>query len=184
MPCSATAERDGSHLSYSEIHTGGIWSSEKTRPDRSFLPSGLRNGSFQQVPKTVPSSATAERAGTPVSFLLIRNASVWPSQQRGTDQPSIPRPTAAGSEPLKSMSTNRRAPKFQGKAATRVLTGHAYDSLPPLLRAISKPLVKEHKCYQVELRKPHGRCAANPAPRQHHKHRNAIDAISSSHMGA
>ena len=99
VQCSATLERDGSHISFSQIHTGAIWSSEKTRPDRSCIPSGLRNGSFQQVPKTVPSSATAERAGTPVSFLLIRNAGVWPSQQTGTDQACSPLPTAAGSEP-------------------------------------------------------------------------------------
>ena len=100
--------------------------------------------SFQQVPKPVTSCATADRAGTPVSFSLTHKAVDWSSEQMGLDEPCIPRPTTAGSEPLTSMSTNRRAPTIRGKAVSRVLSGAAYDRLPPLQRAIRKP-VKEQK---------------------------------------
>ena len=58
-----------------------------------------------------------------------------------------------------------RAPMIRGKAATRVLNGDAYDSLPHLQRAILKPL-KEQKCYRVELGKRDRSCPASPPPRQ------------------
>ena len=104
----------------------------------------------------------------------------------GIDGPCIPCPTIAGSEPLPSLSTNRRAPMIRGKAATRVQRGAAYESLPPLQRAIRKRLT-EHKCYRVELGKPQGSCPASPPPRQHHWQRNGIDGtdmISPSQIGS
>ena len=134
--------------------------------------------------KAVPSTANVERAGTPVSFSMTQKAVDWSSEHTMIEQPCIHRPTVVGREPLPSMSKTRRAPTIQRNAATQVLRGAAYDSLPALQRAISKPLVKEHKCYQVELRKPDGRCPASPPPRQHQKQRNAIEAISGRHTGA
>ena len=103
--------------------------------------------SFQQVPKPVPSCATAEGSGTPVSS-FTHKAVDWSSEHTGLDEPCIPRPTTAGIEPLTSMSTNWPAPTIRGKAVTQVLSGAAYDSLPPLQRAIRKPL-KEQKCCRV-----------------------------------
>ena len=83
--------------------------------------------SFQQGPKPVTSCASADRAGTPVSFSLTHKAIDWSTEHTGLDEPCIPRPSTPGMEPLTRMTTNRRAPTIRGKAVSRVLSGAAFD---------------------------------------------------------
>ena len=103
---------------------------------------------FQQVPMPVPSCETADRAGAPVRFSVTHKAVDCSSEHKGSEQPCILRPTTDGSGPLPSMSTNMRAPTIRGKAATRDLSGAAYDTLTTLQRAIRKP-IKEQKCCRI-----------------------------------
>ena len=110
LSVSPAAERAIRHLYFSEIHTSGIRSREKSRTDRFCFPSGLRIDAIQPVPNPVPSSVTAESAGTPVCYSLIHKAGVKSSEHTSTDQPCIQQPSVAGNEPPTNKATNRGAP--------------------------------------------------------------------------
>ena len=115
----SAAQRDRDLIPASKSVSSGVRNESHGRAPGSqafgeaFVAHRDNRSSFQQVPKPVPWSAADEVEGTPVSFTLNRKAGPWKSDETGTEQPCIQRPTTAGSGGLPSLSTNRRAPPIQ-----------------------------------------------------------------------
>ena len=84
---------------------------------QAFLAQMENRSSFHQVSKLVPSSATADRAGTTISFKVTINAVVWSIENTGTDQAFIQRPTAAGSSGKQACQRIDEPQRFKEKAA-------------------------------------------------------------------